>query len=600
MQKTIKISDIIIKDRKRSASDTKYIQTLAKSIDVVGLIQNITLSKENILISGYHRIKALELLSIDEATVNILDLNKLQAELVEIDENIVRKNLNTLEFYEQINRKKEIYEELYPESTKAHKVGLNLQKKKSAIKTATEKDLHFTNNNTDLTDVEQQEVIESMPQTFVKDLSDATGTSERNVQIKVKIASSLQNVNKNLYNKLKDMNKLSDKILNGIVDLNEQSQVLLLKKISLIDEKIQPTPKHIKQFLHEIENESKIQRLKEEKANSKFKLTLNKCYLGKCENVLKNIDDDFFTSCITDVPYGLSYNNNVWDFDMPSQEAFDEVFRTLKSGAFFITTFSSRSDLVLELFKRVEKSGFDMTHSSLNWIYTSGMGRSAKIKEQIEKKDVDINSELFNDERGTHLKPSFEPIFIFQKPLLRSKNIDKNGKRVGTSINKLNNTLNSVAYNDTAKGTITDSFIDNDGNKKMSSNIISLDSGNERIDKFFSIKNWTEKLNISGSFLDIAKPSPKERLKDIKGNIISFDEGEEEKHDTVKPVALYLYLLKMFDNNNIPTVLEPFAGSGSTLISAELLDYNYVGVEMETKHYKIIKKRLLQKDDYIG
>ena len=74
-----------------------------------------------------------------------------------------------------------------------------------------------------------------------------------------------------------------------------------------------------------------------------------------------------------------------------------------------------------------------MTHSSLNWIYTSGMGRSAKIKEQVEKKDIDINSELFNNERGTHLKPSFEPIFIFQKPLLRSINIDKNGKKTGNS-----------------------------------------------------------------------------------------------------------------------------------------------------------------------
>ena len=600
MNKEIKLSDIKVNNRKRTASDKKYIQTLSKSIDTIGLIQDITISKDDTLISGYHRLKALELLGRDTISVKVLDLNALQAELVEIDENIIRKNLNTIEFYEQLQRKRKIYEELYPESKKSNIVKLNLKKKKSDIKTGTEESLHFTNNSTDLTEEEQQEVIDSMPKTFTKDYADVTGTSERSVQMKSKLAAELEGIDDELKQNLKQISRLNDSTLKEIVKLDKNAQNSLREKIEILkQEGKEPLSKDLKQFIHEVENERKIQRLKPQTPHKAFKLTLNKCYLGKCENVLNHIEDNFFTSCITDVPYGLSYNGNIWDLDMPSQKAFDEIYRTLKEGAFFVTTFSSRSDLVFELLKRVEKSGFDMTHSNLNWIYSSGMGRSAKIKDKIDRNQIEINSNLFEDERDPHLKPSFEPIFVFQKPILKSRNFNKDGKSTGTSSNRVNHTLNSVAYGDTAKGTISDTFIDSEGNKKMSANLISFNSGNERIDKFFNIKNWTEKLNIAGDFFDIAKPSPIERLKDKHGNIIKF-EDDKKKHDTVKPVALYLYLLKMFDTNSIPTILEPFAGSGSTLLSAELLDYNYVGVEMEPDHYEIIKKRLLQEGNFIA
>ena len=586
MFKMIKVKDIIISDRKRDATDTKYIQTLAKSIKETTLIQNITIDKNNKLISGLHRIKALQLLNILETNAKVLDITELQSELVEIDENIVRKNLNTIEFYEQLARKKVIYEELYPESTKEHKVKLNLKKKKSNIKTNVEKELHHMNNNS-----------ETNQETFVQNLSKQMDVSKRNIQKKVKTAINLEKVKSDLVSTLKEVKNISDVVLNEVIKLDDTEQDILKKKIDLSSKTT--STKDVKQYIEEIKNEKIIQKLKEEKPFKPFELRLNKCYLGKCEEVLSKVEDGFFTSCITDVPYGLSYLNNIWDYDMPSQKSFNEIYRTLKDGAFFITTFSSRSDLVLELLKRVEKSGFNMNHSNMNWIYSTGMGRANKIKDEIERKDIDIDSELFKDERGTHLKPRFEPIFVFQKPIPRSKTYDKDKKLIGTSKNQLKNTLNSVFYHDTAKGTISHNFIDNNNNKKMSANIISFESNNERIDKFFSIKNWTDKLNISEDFLDVAKPSSAERLLDINGNKISSDNDEEQKHDTVKPIALYLYLLKMFDTNSSPIVLEPFAGSGSTLIAAELLDYNFLGVEMEQTHYEIIKKRLLQEDNFI-
>jgi site-specific DNA-methyltransferase (adenine-specific) len=41
-------------------------------------------------------------------------------------------------------------------------------------------------------------------------------------------------------------------------------------------------------------------------------------------------------------------------------------------------------------------------------------------------------------------------------------------------------------------------------------------------------------------------------------------------------------------------VCDPFAGSGTSLLAAKLLDMRYVGFEIEEKTYKIARDRLKQ------
>lgn len=63
-------------------------------------------------------------------------------------------------------------------------------------------------------------------------------------------------------------------------------------------------------------------------------------------------------------------------------------------------------------------------------------------------------------------------------------------------------------------------------------------------------------------------------------------------HPTEKPVSL----MKLYIENSSSigdTVLDPFAGSGSTLIAAKELDRLYIGYEIDKKYFDVMKTRLV-------
>lgn len=62
-------------------------------------------------------------------------------------------------------------------------------------------------------------------------------------------------------------------------------------------------------------------------------------------------------------------------------------------------------------------------------------------------------------------------------------------------------------------------------------------------------------------------------------------------HPTVKPIALMEYLVKLVTKPN-HIVIDPFTGSGSTLIACKNLGRNYIGIERESEYCKIAETRL--------
>lgn len=62
-------------------------------------------------------------------------------------------------------------------------------------------------------------------------------------------------------------------------------------------------------------------------------------------------------------------------------------------------------------------------------------------------------------------------------------------------------------------------------------------------------------------------------------------------HPTVKPVALMRYLVRMVTPPN-GTVLDPFTGSGTTLVAAVLEGFNSIGMEMTADYLPIIEGRV--------
>lgn len=109
----IPIEAIQIKPDRREV-DPDHVRALARSIEALGLLNPITLDKEHTLIAGLHRLEAAKLLCWTEIECTVCSLEGLQAELAEIDENFVRKNLSAIDFGDTLMRRKEIYEILHP------------------------------------------------------------------------------------------------------------------------------------------------------------------------------------------------------------------------------------------------------------------------------------------------------------------------------------------------------------------------------------------------------------------------------------------------------------------------------------------------------
>ena len=100
----------------RREIDLEAVQELANSISETGLINPITVDQEYTLIAGLHRLEAAKLLGWTEIECNVTDLEGLLAELAEVDENVVRKDLSEIEYGDLLLRRKEIYEALHPET----------------------------------------------------------------------------------------------------------------------------------------------------------------------------------------------------------------------------------------------------------------------------------------------------------------------------------------------------------------------------------------------------------------------------------------------------------------------------------------------------
>ena len=110
-----------LSDIKRNSDYLRYeteVDTLKRSIDSVGLINPITINKENELLAGSRRFQAISELGWAEVEVHVVDRDLLQQELISIDENLVREPLNRMELEKCLNRGRNIYEQLNPNAIK--------------------------------------------------------------------------------------------------------------------------------------------------------------------------------------------------------------------------------------------------------------------------------------------------------------------------------------------------------------------------------------------------------------------------------------------------------------------------------------------------
>jgi DNA modification methylase len=65
------------------------------------------------------------------------------------------------------------------------------------------------------------------------------------------------------------------------------------------------------------------------------------------------------------------------------------------------------------------------------------------------------------------------------------------------------------------------------------------------------------------------------------------------EHPTQKPIALLKDLISLFTDPG-DTILDPFAGSGTTLVAARDLGRKAIGIELDPRWCAVAKKRLSQ------
>lgn len=128
----VSINEIKVNPGRREV-EPEDIKSLADSIAELGLLNPITIDQGYTLIAGRHRLEAAKLLGWMEIECTVTDLQGLQAELAEIDENFVRKNLSVIDFGNLLLRRKEIYEILHPETKQGMRNGQTSKNENSSV-----------------------------------------------------------------------------------------------------------------------------------------------------------------------------------------------------------------------------------------------------------------------------------------------------------------------------------------------------------------------------------------------------------------------------------------------------------------------------------
>jgi site-specific DNA-methyltransferase (adenine-specific) len=90
----------------------------------------------------------------------------------------------------------------------------------------------------------------------------------------------------------------------------------------------------------------------------------------------------------------------------------------------------------------------------------------------------------------------------------------------------------------------------------------------------------------------LAKGDPRLPAQPVS-DVIDFPYSGNKYHPTQKPIEALSPLIEAFSKPG-DTILDPFCGSGSTLVAARQLDRRYIGIELDESHYLTTLRRLRQ------
>ena len=373
-------------------------------------------------------------------------------------------------------------------------------------------------------------------------------------------------------------------------------------------------------------------------------------HCGDCVEVMRSFEENFFDGCLTDPPYGIGFMNSSWDSEVPGEDFAKELFRILKPGAHGILFAATRT--IHRLTSILEDAGFEV-RDQIGWLQWQGFPKSLNISKAFDKdagaeREIIGKSPYFSEGRtkdnfglasslspaqrsgpqrdrtitapateeaktwdgwGTALKPSIEPAVLIRKPL--DGTVIENIRRWG--VGALNIDATRIAYGDPAwpgpqeVGNYTTAG-------GQSTRKCQIPTGlRPTKDHEFSVRHnsqgrWPANIYVCPKPARSEKEAGCEDLDSMSGaQAVNRKEGSagmnnpragagrtattvKNFHPTVKPSKLMKWLGTLISPSG-SNIIEPFGGSGSTLIGMADLDCSLIVIEKEPKYCDIIRAR---------
>jgi hypothetical protein len=302
---------------------------------------------------------------------------------------------------------------------------------------------------------------------------------------------------------------------------------------------------------------------------------------GDNREVLRSFADASFDAVVTDPPYGLRFMGAAWDYDVPGVGVWREVFRVMRPGAYLVAFFGTRT------YHRgavaVEDAGFEV-RDTLMWLYGTGFPKGAGC-----------------------LKPAWEPILLCRKPGPKVLPLGIDGCRIPSEPWKKKDGGADAGFKSgkfmggAGRGEPTQTTgTRSNGSGRWPANVLH-DGSDEVLEAFAAFGERPSGSRKAGSYQPLGmygnaigdRPAGMERdmpaLKASTGTAARFfycakaskaDRGAGNTHPTVKPLALMRWLVRLISRPG-DRVLDPYTGSGTTLVAAAAENRHAVGIELD-------------------
>ncbi|MDP0589470.1 MAG: site-specific DNA-methyltransferase [Candidatus Endonucleobacter bathymodioli] len=292
---------------------------------------------------------------------------------------------------------------------------------------------------------------------------------------------------------------------------------------------------------------------------------INKVFSGDCRKVLKELPENYISACITDPPYNYEFIGHKWD-----EKEIQRRKNRVKDSKTLVKNIPYGSGLSggvrnKRWYQKNRKNIIEYEEWCYEWAIE--LFRVCKPGATVL---------VFNSTRTVaHIQIALEKSGFYARDMLvyrRSSGIPK-----GINMRKK---LEQKGYENPEELEGWHSCLRSEWEA-----ICVLQKPLEN--------NYTETLLKFGTGLFYTKMEGEGFQSNILENIKRDKAPDYNIHCTVKPLDLMKKIVDIFAPRvKGSIVIDPFAGSGTTLVAAKQAGINYIGIEIEDSYLNIIEKRL--------